>query len=617
MIVLHKKLVRRKTIFAVGAILLGLVPFVLIECSLRIAGLGVVSGYRDPFVTFSRSFPLFQLDEETGEYQTARYHRHFFGLQRFPSGKERAAFRAFCLGGSTVLGHPYDTETAFSKWLEIELSGKDPSRRFELINCGGMSYASYRLIPILEEVLSYEPNLIVVMTGHNEFLEDRTYQDVKQRSASRVWIDDRLASLRTVTLVRRALTSLRASRADPENRTKLAPRVDTRLDHQSGYASYRRDEQWKRDVCNHFSLNLRAMVHLCRQAGVPIIFVVPGSNLRDCPPFKSENGAHLTSQQISIWNEYFQKGESVEVADPAQALRLFRRAEKIDNQHAQLIFRIARCLDRLRAVEEAREAYVLAKELDICPLRILSSMQESLIELGATMSVPVVDAARLLQAKSHDGCVGFDWYVDQVHPNIRGHQLIAQAIATKLYDLAIVSAAENAWNNRSRQRAYHDQMTTLGDKYLAAGRRRVMWLERWARRDRLRDDTIPLDARGMLDLGNSQIEFAEYEQSEIAYRMALQTRPDLADQLMDRAFQSFQSGRTSAAEKIISIIVEESSDRSILEQSSVALAALALEGGRKGEANEHAKSATVDASVSDGAINRWLRDIPEARKLFD
>ena len=44
-----------------------------------------------------------------------------------------------------------------------------------MINCGGVSYASYRLGPILDEVLGYEPDLIMLYTGHNEFLEARTY----------------------------------------------------------------------------------------------------------------------------------------------------------------------------------------------------------------------------------------------------------------------------------------------------------------------------------------------------------------------------------------------------------------------------------------------------------
>ena len=140
---------RRRIGFAIGAILVGLLPFVVAESVLRLAGLGRPSGYQDPFVGFSQLYPLFELGEDADQYHTARYHHYFFGPQSFPAEKGPAAFRAFCLGGSTVLGHPYSTETSLAKWLEIELAGRDPTHRYEIINCGGMSYASYRLIPIL------------------------------------------------------------------------------------------------------------------------------------------------------------------------------------------------------------------------------------------------------------------------------------------------------------------------------------------------------------------------------------------------------------------------------------------------------------------------------------
>ena len=82
-------------------------------------------------------------------------------------------FRIFCLGGSTVQGSPFAIETAFSTWLELSLQAAEPKRQWDVVNCGGVSYASYRLVPILEEVLGYEPDLIILYTGHNEFLEDR------------------------------------------------------------------------------------------------------------------------------------------------------------------------------------------------------------------------------------------------------------------------------------------------------------------------------------------------------------------------------------------------------------------------------------------------------------
>ncbi len=212
---------------------------------------------------------------------------------------------------------------------------------------------------------------------------------------------------------------------------------------------------------------------------MPVLLVNPGCNLRDCPPFKSEHRSDITPQELAAWTGHFEQGSAVEVAYPAESLELYRQAETIDEQHAQLIYRIARCLDRLGRFEEAREAYSRAKELDVCPLRILNVMQHAVFEVAEETSTPLVDAAGLLEQQSLHGIAGFDWYVDQVHPSIRGHQLIAQAIASKLHDTGTVPSSPQPWSEDERRLAYRRHMLKLGDSYLVAGRRRVESLEKW------------------------------------------------------------------------------------------------------------------------------------------
>lgn len=46
---------------------------------------------------------------------------------------------------------------------------------WEVINAGGVSYASYRVAALMEELTQYQPDLFVIFSAHNEFLERRTY----------------------------------------------------------------------------------------------------------------------------------------------------------------------------------------------------------------------------------------------------------------------------------------------------------------------------------------------------------------------------------------------------------------------------------------------------------
>ena len=159
---------------------MGLLPLLASETVLRCCGIGRVSDAEDPYVGFVNVRPLFRPNKESGHYEIAPERQTFFRPDSFPMEKRANEFRIFCLGGSTVQGRPYAIETSFTTWLELNLRTADPRYQWEVVNCGGVSYASYRLVPILRELLDYKPDLFIICTGHNEFLEDRTYGPVKQ-----------------------------------------------------------------------------------------------------------------------------------------------------------------------------------------------------------------------------------------------------------------------------------------------------------------------------------------------------------------------------------------------------------------------------------------------------
>ena len=231
-----KEPLRRKLLFRLAALSLGLMPLVLIELTLAALGSGKPDWQDDPLVGFRGIRPLFVLNAAQDRYEIPPARQNYFRPQSFPASKAPGEYRVFCLGGSTVQGSPYSTETAFSSWLEIALRAANPQRSFHVINCGGVSYASYRLIPILQEVLGYHPDLIVVCTGHNEFLEDRTYRHVKQQPAILAMAQGWAAPLRLYCLLRASWLHCRGQTPQPlaADRPVLGEEVDSRLDYRGG-----------------------------------------------------------------------------------------------------------------------------------------------------------------------------------------------------------------------------------------------------------------------------------------------------------------------------------------------------------------------------------------------
>jgi len=77
--------------------------------------------------------------------------------------------------GSATYGRPFFDHTSFPGWLRAFLPRADPTRKWEVINAGAISYASYRIKGLMAELSRFEPDLFIVYTGENEFLERRTY----------------------------------------------------------------------------------------------------------------------------------------------------------------------------------------------------------------------------------------------------------------------------------------------------------------------------------------------------------------------------------------------------------------------------------------------------------
>lgn len=533
----------RRVLFPLGAVLLGLLPFVLLELGLRAFGLGRPAAAPDPFGGFNRRVPLFE--REGPVYRTARARAPMVAPQEFPAEKPAGSGRIFCFGGSTVYGHPYLGDTAFPRWLELELAAVDPARRWQAINCGGISYASYRIAPLVREVLQYQPDLIVVATGHNEFLEDRAFASLRSGPTFAAAVRDAVHSLHLAGVVHQWLgrtppVPAGAAAAEP------GPVVMARLDQGSGYAAYRRDPEWHGRVAAQFDESLRAMVASCRAAGVPIMFVRLGANLRDCPPFKSEHRADLAPERETDWQAACDLAAAIEPVDPARALQYYQEAAAIDGGYALLSYRLGRTLDRLGRREEAMRCYEKARDDDICPLRVTTTLDRLIVAIAVATHTPLVDAARLLAARSGDGIPGHDQYVDHVHPTIAGHQQIARALAARMRDEGWLPRAD-PWPDHARRAAYTRHLAALGPAYFADGDRRVDWLEQWARRRRLAAEMKPQDATGFLRWGLRRLELGRTEEAAQALRAALHRSPDVAPAIRDRARELEDEGRPDHA----------------------------------------------------------------------
>ncbi|MCZ6805666.1 MAG: tetratricopeptide repeat protein [Deltaproteobacteria bacterium] len=425
--------------------------FSALEFALYVFGVKAVLYEEDPYVGFSDRIPLFVAQPGTDILVTAKNKIRFFNPQQFARHKAPDSYRIFCVGGSTTYGRPYNDTTSFCGWLREFLIVADSSRDWEVINAGGISYASYRVAMLMEELIRYEPDLFIVYSGHNEFLERRTYSAILEIPLPVRGLGALLSRTRTYAVVKRAL------RRGPEDETSggrdvLAGEVEALLDHTIGPSAYSRDDALRAQVVAHYRFNVARIVDIARSGGAEVVLVTPASNLRNCAPFKSEQRADLGVEERRRWQKlHGEAREAYKTNHLAGALRLLEEAAGIDDRDAHLHYLRARVLDALGRHDEARLAFSRARDEDIVPLRALSVMREILAEVAADRDVPLVDFMAIAEEKSKDGIPGENLFLDHVHPTIEGNRLLARFLLDELVRRQIARPTA-AWNKAAVER---------------------------------------------------------------------------------------------------------------------------------------------------------------------
>jgi lysophospholipase L1-like esterase len=472
---------RRVWWFRLGAVLFGLFLLIFVEAVCWVFDWGRVSHAEDPFVGFRAINPLFELDDtgETYAIPPARY--NFFAPESFPAEKGKNTFRIFCVGESTTQGRPWSKETSFTTFLELGLKEADDSRDWEVINCGGVSYASYRLVSILEECLEYEPDLIILAVGHNEFLEDRTYGDIKHAPEVLAVPQRFFGSLRTFTLFRQAVTRATGPAAEkvPEHRPELPAESEPILDYNDGLKVYHRDPEWRAGVILHYESNLNRMVAMAEEAGVPMLLILEPSNLGDCAPFKSEHKTGMSGAEERKFDRLIAEAKEHYRSDLEGAMARLKSAVSLDDQYAGAWYELGQCYRTKGLAVQAREAFVRARDEDICPLRMITPLEEAFRRVAEETDTPWLDAHALLEQDCRQKILDGKWLIDHVHPTIPGYQKIADALVEKLAEEGI-ARLQSGWQARAHQ-VYEQHVEDLGDFYFLKGERTLEAVRGWTK----------------------------------------------------------------------------------------------------------------------------------------
>jgi tetratricopeptide (TPR) repeat protein len=442
---------RKKILFGLLTLIIFFTGSELVLTSIGVKPLTITE---DPFVGFAGNLPLFveQVQPDgTVMYVTAPNKLFAFNHQEFPKIKGPDTYRIFCMGGSTTYGHPYDDATSFCGWLREFLGAAAPYRKWEVINAGGVSYASYRVANLMVELSGYGPDMFIIYSGQNEFLEERTYRNIKNIPSWVSSVKSVLGKTSTYTLLNKAVDSISEKlQAPTEKRRLIKEEIDEILNKTIGPSSYKRNDLLKNQIMDHYKFNLKRMGIIARSAGSEVIFIKPASNIKDISPFKSEHKEGLTETEKKQWLSLYEEGDKFRKSgELTGSLAAFDKASAIDDLYADLHFRRGQVLFRMGRYDEAGESFIRAKDEDVCTLRILTPMSKAVSDISKENNFLLFDFAGFIE----DSCYrryghkipGNEYFADHLHPTIETNRRLALSLLDIMIGQGIVRPAAS-WN---------------------------------------------------------------------------------------------------------------------------------------------------------------------------
>ena len=432
----------------------------LLEAGLRLGAVG-------------RPTAFFVENTEPGTVVTNQYFgRRFFpasiartpDVERFQQVKERGTYRIFVLGGSAAMGFP---EPAFGvgRVLEALLREEYEGLNVEVINTAMTAVNSHVVLPIARECARYEPDAMVVYLGNNEVVGPYGPSSVFGDFRSSLPIVRSVITLRgtrTGQMLHQAITGWGGHADTPRQWKGMA----MFLDQQIPWGDPRLES-----VYETFRANLRDISQAGLDAGAEVLLSTVAVNLADSAPFASRS-PELGAGEFEKWETAYREGVANQTEGLCTAaVESFQRAAAIDDENADLSFRLGQCLQAVGQLGEARQRFAQARDLDTLRFRADSRINGVIRETAAEpgeANLALIDAEKVLEDASADGLTGAEWFYEHVHFNFAGNYLLARTIADSLREDLEHKGARKTGRSATGATIAGDLVLTDWDRYRMA-----------------------------------------------------------------------------------------------------------------------------------------------------
>jgi len=414
----------------------------LVELGLRLAGFGG----KPPVLR--ELGPLDPDRPELGRLVTTNQEgiASFFAMNRdrpgtmeqvsFVTPKPARTFRVMLFGESAIKGFPQPPAFSAGAFLREMLADAMPERDIEVLNFGTTAIASYPVLQILREAVRYEPDVVIVYCGNNEYYGAFGVASLNRGARSPAGM--RAQRWFQTTGIGHALGDWRG-RAVRARQDRQAGGARTLMEVMLGrsYLAPMAPERHavRRNLRNH----LERMAEACDRAGVPMLLCTLVCNERDLAPLGEPNWGHATPETRERVEAILRKAASGETG-AGEGRAMLEEAVRLVPTHARAKFFLARALLEIGEPDAARTKFSRALSYDTMPWRPDTMVATSILQAASSSGAVLVDVDRAFREASRAETVGWELMDDHVHFSLEGQQLLARTLAHAVLERLGLSA---------------------------------------------------------------------------------------------------------------------------------------------------------------------------------
>ena len=357
--------------------------------------------------------------------------------ESFRKEKGQHTMRIFVLGESTTIGYPYFHNGSFHRWLQFRLMHMFPEKTFEIINLSLTAVNSYTVLGFARQVVSYQPDAVLIYTGHNEYYGAMGIASTENfgssRSLNQVLL--KLRELKVMQLLVNASGIFKGLFTDPKNNKGIARMQLMVANSEIPYHSV----LYKKGI-DQFRANMEEAMQVFSQQHIQVFFSNLVSNEKDMKPFMS---LRPDSIKLPGFTTQFTKGvDAFSAKDFSAAYHYLTQANEVYNEHALCNYYLGRLLYMQGDYDQADIFFSRARDLDGLRFRAPAEINSIIAQLCSKYNgVHLVDTKAAFATWSSDHLIGDSLMLEHVHPNLTGYALISEAFYEAFKKAQLVTAS--------------------------------------------------------------------------------------------------------------------------------------------------------------------------------